>query len=578
MKRILFLIAAFLLTSTAIAQNSNYSKFAEELLVWSNNTLKESLPQDYGVMILDNLSTTPDAVNYFYIIKDDAVFKSYKENQVELKSSLELTLKQAITSMASSIVFCLDADKGMCYHYANKEGERFTVSFTRQDLYRILGRDHIDAEYRENIVSATIQLTMASLPIEDNFQMSYGGIRDNCVVYNIYTDGAWADGYQVNLNDIVTTDVIEQNPSIFFHLISLYLSKGQIYSVEDRESGKRSEDKLSPEQLRMVYELAVAKREIPEPPTSGQSINEDSQADESEPIPYQLIEVKPTFMGGDLNTFSEWVSSQIIYPLEAISKGVSGRVVMQFTIERDGSVTNVKMLRGADPLLDREAYRIIRSSPQWAPGKQYGELRRCTYTIPVIFNLADVQLSGQNNGYEWVDLGLSVRWATCNLGASKPHGYGDFYSWGALATSYSFNPEKSSTFNKGIDDISRNPEYDAANVNMKGTWRLPTKEECEELIKNCTWTWTEKNGTLGYEVKSKTNNNSIFLPAAGSYENTDTNNERGVIGTYWTSTPADKKYESVYLKEAFVLRFTSSSPYTLYYNKYFGFSIRAVCD
>ena len=113
---------------------------------------------------------------------------------------------------------------------------------------------------------------------------------------------------------------------------------------------------------------------------------------------------------------------------------------------------------------------------------------------------------------------------------------------------------------------------------MKGTWRLPTKEECEELIKNCTWTWTEKNGTLGYEVKSKTNNNSIFLPAAGSYENTDTNNERGVIGTYWTSTPADKKYEGVYLKEAFVLRFTSSSPYTLYYNKYFGFSIRAVCD
>lgn len=578
MKRIIFLIAALLVTSTAIAQNSSYSKFAEELLAWSNNTLKESLPQDYGVMILDNLSTTHDAVNYFYIIKDDAVFKSYKENQAELKSTLELTLKQAITSMASSIVFCLDADKGMCYHYANKEGERFTVSFTRQDLYRILGRDHIDAEYRENIVSATIQLTMASLPMEDNFQMSYGGIRDNCIVYNIYTDGTWADGYQVNLNDIVTTDVVENNPSIFFHLISLYLSKGQIYSVEDRESGKRSEDKLSPEQLRTIYELAVAKREIPEPPTSGQPINDDNLADESEPIPYQLIEVKPTFMGGDLNTFSAWVSSQIIYPLEAISKGVSGRVVMQFTIERDGSVTNIKMLRGTDPLLDNEAYRIIKTSPKWTPGKHHGELQRCTYTVPVLFNLEDVKLSGINNGYEWVDLGLSVRWATCNLGANKPYGYGDFYSWGALASSYSFNPDSCRTYNKAIDDINRSQQYDAASVKMQGTWRLPTQVECEELIKNCIWTWAERNGTYGFEVKSKVNSNSIFLPASGVYESPENNTDTGVLGCYWTSTPADKKYKESYLKEAFALRFTSNGPYTLYYNKYFGYNIRPVCD
>ena len=391
MKRILSLLSLLLITTIAISQNDNYAKFAEELLNWSNSTLKESLPQDMGVMVLNDLTITADAVNYFYLIKENAVYNSYKANQVELKNNLKLTFKQSVTSMALSIVFCLDAGKEIHYHYTNAQGEAFIIPFTHHDLYYILGRDYIDAEFRENIVSSTVQLTMASLPIEDNFQMSYGGIRDNCIVYNIYTDGTWADGYQVNLNDIVTTDVVEHDPSIFFHLISLYLSKGQIYSVEDRESGKRSEDKLSPEQLRTIYEQAVARREIPELPTSGQSINNDSQPDESEPIPYQLIEVKPTFMGGDMNTFSAWVASQIIYPLEAISKGVSGRVVMQFTIERDGSVTNIKMLRGTDPLLDNEAYRIIRTSPKWTPGKHHGKLQRCTYTVPVLFNLENVK-------------------------------------------------------------------------------------------------------------------------------------------------------------------------------------------
>lgn len=75
----------------------------------------------------------------------------------------------------------------MRYHYTNKEGERFTISLTSQDLYRILGREYIDEEYRENIVSSSIQLTITTLPKEENFQMSYGGIKDNNIIYNRYT-------------------------------------------------------------------------------------------------------------------------------------------------------------------------------------------------------------------------------------------------------------------------------------------------------------------------------------------------------------------------------------------------------
>jgi TonB family protein len=317
---------------------------------------------------------------------------------------------------------------------------------------------------------------------------------------------------------------------------------------------------------------------------TAQTFNDDSVTDNQvdngfdEPIPYQLIEVKPTFLGGDINKFGQWVLSNIMYPLKAKKQELSGRVVLSFTIEKNGSVTNVKVLRGVHELLDDEAVRIVRESPRWNPGQHHGELSRCNYTLPIIFDLANIQDSGDNNGYYWVDLGLSVRWATSNLGATTPYGYGDFYSWGALSTTYSYSADKSKTFNAPVDNICANPQYDVARLNLKSTWRMPTKEECEELIKDCVWTWTTKNGVSGFEVKSKVNSNSIFLPASGVYESPENNNDTGVLGCYWTSTPADKKYMDSYLKEAFVLRFTSNGPYTLYYNKYFGYNVRPVCD
>lgn len=181
--------------------------------------------------------------------------------------------------------------------------------------------------------------------------------------------------------------------------------------------------------------------------------------------------------------------------------------------------------------------------------------------------------------YEWVDLGLSVKWASCNLGASHLSGYGDFYSWGNLSTSNSFTAGKCKTYNVAIDDIAGSLQYDVARVNMKGTWRLPTQAECEELIMNCDWTWCSMNGVYGFEVRSKVNGNSIFLPASGAYEDyADKNYDKGVLGCYWTSNPADKKFGESHMNEAYVLRFTSNGAYTLYYNKYYGYTIRPVCD
>ena len=108
---------------------------------------------------------------------------------------------------------------------------------------------------------------------------------------------------------------------------------------------------------------------------------------EEEAIPFQLVEEKPSFMGGDANEFSKWVNQRLVYPEIAKENGVQGRVTLQFTVESDGRVTNVKVLRGVDSSLDQEAVRVVSSSPRWTPGKQRDRAVRVTYTFPVIFQL-----------------------------------------------------------------------------------------------------------------------------------------------------------------------------------------------
>ena len=108
---------------------------------------------------------------------------------------------------------------------------------------------------------------------------------------------------------------------------------------------------------------------------------------EEEAIPFQLVEEKPSFQGGDANQFSKWVNSRLVYPEIAKENGVQGRVTLQFTVEKDGSVTKVKVLRGVDPSLDKEAVRGVSMAPKWKPGKQRDRAVPVTYTFPVIFQL-----------------------------------------------------------------------------------------------------------------------------------------------------------------------------------------------
>lgn len=106
-----------------------------------------------------------------------------------------------------------------------------------------------------------------------------------------------------------------------------------------------------------------------------------------EEVPFAIVEQKPKFQGGDQNDFTKWVFNNIVYPEIAKENGVQGRVILQFTVDKDGSVKNVKVLRGVDSSLDKEAVRVVSSSPKWEPGRQRDKPAKVTFVFPVIFQL-----------------------------------------------------------------------------------------------------------------------------------------------------------------------------------------------
>lgn len=164
---------------------------------------------------------------------------------------------------------------------------------------------------------------------------------------------------------------------------------------------------------------------------------------------------------------------------------------------------------------------------------------------------------GDSEGHYYVDLGLSVKWATFNVGADNPEDYGEYYAWGETETksTYAWSTYKycygtQETFTKycfnsyygynGFTDTKTilDPDDDVAHVKWGGNWRMPTIDEFMELINNCTWTWTTQNGVKGSKVTSNKpgyEGCSIFLPAAGDYSGTSLS-RAGEHGTYWSSS------------------------------------------
>lgn len=141
-----------------------------------------------------------------------------------------------------------------------------------------------------------------------------------------------------------------------------------------------------------------------------------------------------------------------------------------------------------------------------------------------------------NVNTRWVDLGLmsGTKWANFNIGATLPEESGDYFAWGEITPKDDYTNENSLTFNMKMEDITGNPQYDAATANWGSSARMPTKPEMDELYYSCEWKWTVRNNVYGYTVTGP-NGNSIFLPASGYRKNTELH-ENDVCGRYWEST------------------------------------------
>ena len=195
--------------------------------------------------------------------------------------------------------------------------------------------------------------------------------------------------------------------------------------------------------------------------------------------------------------------------------------------------------------------------------------------------------SGYINGHEWVDLGLSVKWATCNVGASKPEDYGDYYAWGETTTKsdYSWETYKwckgtNRTMTKYCTDsyygtvdnrTTLTSSDDVATVKWGSKWRMPTEQETGELVEDCTWTWTTQSGVKGMKVTGP-NGNSIFLPASG-FRGGAGLDYRASDGSYWSATLGEDFSDCAY-----GLYFDDGSRLWGIGDRYVGHTVRPVTE
>jgi hypothetical protein len=184
---------------------------------------------------------------------------------------------------------------------------------------------------------------------------------------------------------------------------------------------------------------------------------------------------------------------------------------------------------------------------------------------------------GGQDTHEAVDLGLpsGTKWASCNVGATKPEEYGGYYAWGETEEKEVYSQDAYMYYKNGEyvnlgSDIS-GTKYDVAHVKWGGNWCMPTKDDIKELLDNCTSEWTTLNGVNGRKFTSNINGNSIFLPAAG-YRWLGDLGYAGENGYYWSSTQNPDYSDGAY----YLYFYSGNARWRYYLDRFSGQSVRPV--
>lgn len=276
-----------------------------------------------------------------------------------------------------------------------------------------------------------------------------------------------------------------------------------------------------PQTIAAVRDLLKTENEAPVPLTPPITPNSHETAPLAAPHETKPIETKP----------KKWLWAAVAAAVVAI-----GVTAILFT--RGKPAEQEETIAQADKTEIADTTSIAKETePTEDPISQVAPIPEPVQDTPVIQPVTQSNaISGTEEDYEWVDMGTSVKWATTNIGANSPQGHGIYLAWGEtyISPDKDYSKENCRLYgNSSIVNIAGNKDFDMARSLWDGKWRMPTKEEFQELIDKCEWTWYGG----GYEVKSKTTGNVIYLPAAGRNANRVFGS--GEDGDYWSAS-ADK--------------------------------------
>lgn len=278
------------------------------------------------------------------------------------------------------------------------------------------------------------------------------------------------DGMEYPTNTGLTTNSVE----------SIQLLKPEEATAKYGERGKYGAVEIT---TTAIDNLKHPKTASAEEASAGQQPTPSASEDDT---PFLVAEEMPLFQGKDLNTFRTWVQSQIRYPAEALKRGIEGRVVLSFIVERDGSVSTIELLQSPDRILSEEARRVVSSSPKWTPGRQNGHLVRVRYMLPVDFSIPKKETAAQSTAAQKPGL-ASMQFEIGNLNA--------FRSWAMQRLRYPAGAREQQTEGSVVATFTVGRDGRVDDIRIAGKPDPQLAEEVRRVVKaSPAWSPATRNG------------------------------------------------------------------------------------
>lgn len=278
------------------------------------------------------------------------------------------------------------------------------------------------------------------------------------------------DGMEYPTNTGLTTNSVE----------SIQLLKPEEATAKYGERGKYGAVEIT---TTAIDNLKHPKTASAEEAPAGQQPTPSASEDDT---PFLVAKEMPLFQGKDLNTFRTWVQSQIRYPAEALKRGIEGRVVLSFIVERDGSVSTIELLQSPDRILSEEARRVVSSSPKWTPGRQNGHLVRVRYMLPVDFSTPKKETAAQSTAAQKPGL-ASMQFEIGNLNA--------FRSWAMQRLRYPAGAREQQTEGSVVATFTVGRDGRVDDIRIAGKPDPQLAEEVRRVVKaSPAWSPATRNG------------------------------------------------------------------------------------